>query len=315
MVSRKFWKWNNTTVTNSKIFNHIGCYRKTSYPFISGDTFRAMAHHVFDETTSTADWSAKIQRISNGDIVFLKTDYLCDFFSLFTNIPNKFILITHNGDVSAPGQYKTFLSSKKLLGWFASNPDHTHPKLFPIPIGLANTYVAHGNMPVFLKAFKQYVKPYAAREIFVYINFQLHTNAKLRTSALAHFQNFSRAHVAEANTPFDRYLQDLGNARFVLSPPGNGLDCHRTWETLLMGAVPIVLSSTLDPLFSNTPVVISSAWNEVSETSLYALNTSLSTSHISTVLLAQYWHSKITLLRYKYQQRRNTHICAEISSE
>ena len=31
------------------------------------------------------------------------------------------------------------------------------------------------------------------------------------------------------------YLRTLGQHRFVLSPRGNGLDAHRTWEALMVG--------------------------------------------------------------------------------
>ena len=34
------------------------------------------------------------------------------------------------------------------------------------------------------------------------------------------------------------YLMALGRHRFVISPRGNGLDAHRTWETLLVGSIP-----------------------------------------------------------------------------
>ena len=43
---------------------------------------------------------------------------------------------------------------------------------------------------------------------------------------------------------------------FVLSPPGVGIDCHRTWEILFFGGIPIVESSSLDSLFDDLPVVI-----------------------------------------------------------
>ena len=36
---------------------------------------------------------------------------------------------------------------------------------------------------------------------------------------------------------------------FVLSTRGNGLDCHRTWELLLLGSIVITRTSPLDPLF------------------------------------------------------------------
>lgn len=38
--------------------------------------------------------------------------------------------------------------------------------------------------------------------------------------------------------------------QFCASPHGNGLDCHRTWEALCLGCVPIVKSSPLDDLYA-----------------------------------------------------------------
>jgi hypothetical protein len=40
-----------------------------------------------------------------------------------------------------------------------------------------------------------------------------------------------------------------GNYGFVVSPVGHGLDAHRTWEALAMGAIVLTESSPLDALF------------------------------------------------------------------
>ena len=52
---------------------------------------------------------------------------------------------------------------------------------------------------------------------------------------------------------------------FWLSPRGNGLDCHRTWEALYLDIIPIVWHSTLDPLYENLPIVVIKTWDELSE--------------------------------------------------
>ena len=56
--------------------------------------------------------------------------------------------------------------------------------------------------------------------------------------------------------------------KFILSPQGAGLDCHRTWEALICGLIPIVKTSTIDEVFENLPVVIVNDWNEINEISL-----------------------------------------------
>jgi hypothetical protein len=50
---------------------------------------------------------------------------------------------------------------------------------------------------------------------------------------------------------------------FVVSPHGNGLDCHRTWESLVLGNIVIVKRSSLDPLYAGLPVVIVDDWREI----------------------------------------------------
>jgi len=49
-------------------------------------------------------------------------------------------------------------------------------------------------------------------------------------------------------------------AAFVLAPVGAGLDTHRLWEALLLRAVPVVLSSPLDALYGQFPVLIVHDW-------------------------------------------------------
>jgi len=52
---------------------------------------------------------------------------------------------------------------------------------------------------------------------------------------------------------------------FVLSPHGNGLDCHRTWEALCLGCIPIVKTSPIDAVFDELPVLIVKDWSDVTK--------------------------------------------------
>ena len=51
-----------------------------------------------------------------------------------------------------------------------------------------------------------------------------------------------------------------------MSPPGNGWDCFRTWESVLFGAIPIVLASPdMADLYNTSPVMVVDGWEEVTE--------------------------------------------------
>ncbi|MFZ4100199.1 MAG: hypothetical protein ACOYKZ_07745, partial [Chlamydiia bacterium] len=58
-------------------------------------------------------------------------------------------------------------------------------------------------------------------------------------------------------------LTECLNSLFVVSPPGNAIDCHRTWEALILGCIPIVHSTTCDRLFDDLPVWVVQEWREV----------------------------------------------------
>jgi hypothetical protein len=58
--------------------------------------------------------------------------------------------------------------------------------------------------------------------------------------------------------------------QFWLSPRGNGIDCHRTWEALYLDVIPIVWHSPLDVLYANLPVVIINDWTEINDDFLRA---------------------------------------------
>ena len=46
---------------------------------------------------------------------------------------------------------------------------------------------------------------------------------------------------------------------------GNGLTCHREWETLYAGRIPIVRTSHMDPMYQQLPVLIVSNWTDVTK--------------------------------------------------
>jgi hypothetical protein len=61
----------------------------------------------------------------------------------------------------------------------------------------------------------------------------------------------------------ERFLLDVAQYRYAISPKGNGLDCHRTWELLAIGVIPVMLHSNLDAMFQDLPILLVHDWGEV----------------------------------------------------
>ena len=64
------------------------------------------------------------------------------------------------------------------------------------------------------------------------------------------------------------YLENLSRYRFALSLHGAGADCHRHWEILSVGSIPLIKSSFLDPLFDDLPVILYKDISEITESYL-----------------------------------------------
>ena len=83
--------------------------------------------------------------------------------------------------------------------------------------------------------------------------------------------------------------------KFVLSPKGAGEDCHRTWEAVITGCIPIVKSSSLNELYQDLPIVVVNDWSEITEEFLNNKYKELKEKSSQNVdkLTLNYWTNKI----------------------
>jgi hypothetical protein len=225
--------------------------------FVTGDGFRNYAHVVFDDTTTFDPYKVK-----KSDVIFVKTDLLNTFFeTMHPYIPEPYVLITHNSDHGISSKFIPYLNSTKLIAWFSENALHHHPKLHPIPIGIANRSQVFGDSALLEKVLDE---PPATRDYFLYVNFHTGWGRPHRKDILKSFSSKPFCTIMNRK-PFELYLRDLKRSVFVLSPTGSGFDCYRTWEALLCGCYPIVPHSKMDHLFDGLPVVLVHNFNEVTE--------------------------------------------------
>lgn len=257
--------------------------RRSSFPYISGDTFRAISDYIFDE-----ELRFKPAQVKKPSIIFLKTDFLDQFFTkCHPKIKFPYVLITHNSDYGAPGKFHKYLESKKLIHWFGQSPTIGHSKFTPIPIGIANRYWGHGNVDILKRSGDLKVE----KKYWLYLNIAATHPERLEVKSLFEKKSFCY------NPPrkkFNFYLRDLAQSRFTLSPRGNSLDCHRTWEALIVGTIPIVRSSLLDSMYEGLPVVIVNDWKEITPEFLKKKFQEFSNLTFDyDRMFAQYWINKI----------------------
>lgn len=62
------------------------------------------------------------------------------------------------------------------------------------------------------------------------------------------------------------YFQVLPHHKFVISPEGNGIDCHRHYEALLAGCIPIMEHNPLiEEKYKGLPILYTTDYSEITE--------------------------------------------------
>lgn len=188
-------------------------------------------------------------------------------------VPAPYVLVTGHSDAPCPADHVRELEDPKILHWYGNNPTQSHPKFSPSPIGLNAFYHSHAILSIRSRALHTQPKPKLA-----VANFYLGSHSERGTvwSMLCNGQQpwidciTKGSYVYPSGEPLTPQLEAFLPYKFWVSPRGNGLDCHRTWEALYLGAIPIVRTSSLDPLYDGLPVLIVSDWSSVTEQFLLA---------------------------------------------
>ncbi len=246
---------------NRKIHHLLISYSKNpnpvSSPYISGDTFRSLAQHVFDESKTFLP-----QEVAAEDIVFVKIDFTQSFFEkMHPLIMRPYTLITHNGDRAVDENLAKSIDSK-IIRWYAQNVSVDNPKILPIPIGLENLdYYNHG----VISRIKKIQQTEHIKKDAILFGFTLDTNPNERSAALSSLLKTKTAEQIKKRLTAKQYCKKLTEYKFVASPQGNGIDCHRTWEAMYLKTVPIVKNSYLTRFFYTIglPLYLVEDWEEV----------------------------------------------------
>jgi hypothetical protein len=222
--------------------------------------------------------------------IYVCTNLLTYFVSsILPKITMPFYLVSGDSDLDVqkegltPELFKTIVESHYLIKWFAQNiTNPPAPKVFQMPIGLDYHTISNepnhwwkmhneGSKPVeqesVLNDLRKSMKPVDERicKIFSNIHHRLDRYGD-RGSAIGALYN-KPGLIENASTYLSRSQTwgEMCKYSFVLSPFGNGYDCHRTWEALCLGAIPIVRAKQFKSLFADLPVLNVDEWSDVNQ--------------------------------------------------
>jgi hypothetical protein len=200
------------------------------------------------------------------NIFFVKTDYINDFYNRYLpHINYDFVLLTHDSDNPITEIYLPILNHPRLIKWFGMNCHIIHDKLQPIPIGIANECWPHGDKQSLLDVANNVD---ISKTGLIYSNFDKGTNLNQRQDVNNLLKDIKGLYIETNKKSYREYLYTAKQYRFIISPPGNSVDCHRIWESIYIGTIPIVLKSVPMVYFKDCPILFINDWKDLFEVDL-----------------------------------------------
>jgi hypothetical protein len=197
--------------------------------------------------------------LEEGDFIFLNLDYFDTFLSLLNKNIKKFNLITQNSDKTF--DQKCYDSIKDyIINVFPINCDLdiTNTKIIIIPIGFPDTKYKPHDFMMSIATLK------LDKNILCYLNFNVKTNIEERQVCLDILTNKTFI-TKEFDVPYQDFYKKLKMSKYVISPKGTGIDCHRIYESILYDAIPIIKKNELNDFYETLPVFIVDSWDDITE--------------------------------------------------
>ena len=235
-------------------------------------------------------------------------------------VPNGIIDLYHGNQRPLEEELCLYIANHpKLIKWFAQNCIYTSEnlnsslntnkifsnladnKISQLPIGLDYHTISNdpnkfwrdadeGNSTKFqemiLKNIRKEMKPFYERIPKIYAHMSING---LRQAALETIPS-NLIELNDQTMPRTKVWKNMVNYAFVLSPYGAGPDCHRHWECLALGCIPIMKSIGSNKMFEDLPVIIVNEWSDITEEFLKNTLDSFKNREFNyNKLLLKYW--------------------------
>ncbi len=271
--------------------------------YVNADRFIALCDHVFWQDSFGG--RGPDVGFGGGQTVFCKIDRIWECFGRLVRTNRRVVLVTGQGDHPVDAK-RLGEAPANIHAWFGSNALVDDARVRPLPLGLGAQ-----DSPVTLRAtdIAAGLEDDRPRANWLYVNFRPDTNPQVRGPVYERFQKLSSEEWVTFQPPAGHgdngaYLDALLTHRFVLSPPGNGIDTHRMWEALYAGAIPIVLRSPAMRAFSMLPILFVDDYSEVTPDRLRTEEERIRrASWDLDALFLPYWRDQILAARREVLRR------------
>ena len=204
------------------------------------------------------------EKLGTGPIVYGRTHMvsrqLRKLGQLARNQPIK--LITSFSDACVTQEMADKLP--KGIHWYANNVRCDHPRVTALPIGCKYEAIRE---QILISAMHQ-PRPVQRNLMYMCFTQQIPRTPNPRQGL---YDIFNKPWITSEGgdktnpVPFAEFYHGIQSHPYVLSPHGAGPDCHRHWEAMLLGSIPIVLVDKANELLDDMPALRVNSWDHVTE--------------------------------------------------
>lgn len=194
--------------------------------------------------------------------IYCKSDFVNLLFLHLKLSNREYNVITHHSDF--PASNFSLNRPKCVKKWFAINLENSNDNTVSIPLGtktpFGRAYHESQYEIEWLESNLVDLKSIKKDKTKVYCNWTITNLNRMNI-----IENLNVDYHHSHNLSFKDYCRDMAKYQFVISPPGNGLDNHRTWEALYMGCYPIVIKNKMYDSWKDLPILQVNNYSEINQ--------------------------------------------------
>jgi len=269
-----YWEqsWNGVKIKQKEIVPVI------TENWIQGYKFVDVADFTYSPVNKASDDYAKYPntfdpaKLKDVNIVYTCTMYLARLIRILNHLPQKFIILNHNGDQhTEDGVIGTYANGVKIaeepyeltpniIKLYTVNPNVVHPRIELLPVGIENSMWKSDKKEIMSRLRTKQKR----RDGFVLMNHSMNTNREERQLVYNKFKPMPWVTTYDKTT-YEEFYKLLHTFKFVLNPMGNCFDNHRMWEGWYLGCIPITKRSVMTSFYEDMPMVIIDDWKQVTK--------------------------------------------------
>ena len=222
--------------------------------------------------TSLSDYD--LSSLSSGDSIYIDIFLLhhLQLDLLKINIP--FVLVTGKGELNIDNIFKTnkemdkFIENPYLLHWYCINNTMNNKKITTIPLGLE---IYDDGLYDYIYEIQKNCHKFYERVNLCYLHSQNNNhfiNDKLyligREEIIGEIPN-NLLYIEKEELTKNNLWLNMTRFSYIICYSINTLDNSDIYESLCLGCIPIILSSNLNKLYEDLPVLIVNKWSDINK--------------------------------------------------